>query len=114
MNNSLCIKIIEYLIYFLIGGFVAIICLYLSKNKKIKLLALLPGIPIVGIYGLLLTLKHKNDVNLFLQSLSKSVGLAFIFYTSILLINKVIKKILVSLFISLTMWFFLVYKIIFS
>ena len=106
------IKDYEFLIHFCIGGILATICFYCSKNNKTKLLAILPAMPTLGIYALLLTIKDNNDYNMYLITISKSILLAFVFYILILLIDKVIKKILVSLLISLIIWFFLTYKII--
>ena len=50
MNNTK----IDFLIHFIIGGLIVAIINYCSKNFKTKLVALIPAVPALGIYGLFL------------------------------------------------------------
>tara|TARA_B100000902_G_scaffold361776_1_gene379508 strand:+ start:2787 stop:3140 length:354 start_codon:yes stop_codon:yes gene_type:complete len=108
MNN---LDKLEFICYFIIGGFIIAIMNYFSKYNKTKYLALLPALPIVGIYGLLLILKNKKNYNEYLINISSFVFTCLLFYILIFIINKIIMNIYLSLIISLFIWFCLVYKL---
>ena len=85
----------DYVVHFLIGGFLFLFIHYYSKNNKTKLAAFIPAIPILGIYGLILNIQNKNKINIYLKSIIKFILLALLFYTSISLRQRLIYKPLV-------------------
>ena len=103
--------IYDFIVHFIIGGLIIAGINLLSKYGKTKYVALIPAIPALGIYGLLLTFKNKKDMNEYLLSISNFILLSLVFYMGIFAINKIIKKIFISLVISLIFWFILVIKI---
>ena len=106
MNNN-----IDFIIHFIIGGLLFGGINYFSKYKKNKLLALMPTIPVLGIYGLLLTIKNKNSLNEYLSNITNFILIALGFYILIFLINKILNKIFISLLISLIIWLIFIYKL---
>tara|TARA_B100000614_G_scaffold176786_1_gene157849 strand:- start:754 stop:1068 length:315 start_codon:yes stop_codon:yes gene_type:complete len=102
----------DYVVHFLIGGFLFLFIYYYSKNNKTKLAALIPAIPILGIYGLILNIQNKNKINIYLKSIIKFILLALLFYTSIFFIYKFINRIFISVITSLIIWLYLVYNIL--
>lgn len=102
----------DYVVHFLIGGFLFLFIHYYSKNNKTKLAALIPAIPILGIYGLILNIQNKNKTNIYLKSIIKFILLALLFYTSIFFIYKFINRIFISAITSLIIWLYLVYNIL--
>jgi len=105
------LEIYDFIIHFIIGGLIVGVINFLSKYGKTKYVALIPAIPAMGIYGLLLTFKNNEDMNEYLLRISNFVLLSLLFYVGIFAINKIIKKIFISLAISLIFWFILVIKI---
>tara|TARA_B100001142_G_C14037204_1_gene540608 strand:+ start:242 stop:577 length:336 start_codon:yes stop_codon:yes gene_type:complete len=101
----------DFIIHFIIGGLIIGGINFLSKYGKTKYVALIPAIPALGIYGLLLTFKNKKDMNEYLLSISNFILLSLVFYMTIFVINKIIKKIFISLAISLILWFIMIIKI---
>jgi uncharacterized membrane protein (GlpM family) len=101
---------IDFLIHFIIGGLIVGIINYCSKNFKTKFVALIPAVPAFGIYGLFLTVKDKKDLNEYLLNISNFILITLGFYMLIFVINKFIKRIFISLIISLLIWFLVVYK----
>lgn len=99
----------EIILHIFLGGLLFGIAHYLSKNKKDKLVALIPSIPILGIYGLLLTIKNKNNLKIYLSSILYFVFIGFVFYSLILIIYKFSNNILLSLSISIIVWITLIY-----
>lgn len=106
MNNTK----IDFLIHFIIGGLIVAIINYCSKHFKTKFVALIPAIPALGIYGLFLTVNDKKDLNDYLLNISNFILISLGFYMLIFIINKFIKRIFISLVISLLIWFLVVYK----
>lgn len=103
------LKNYEIILHIFLGGLLFGIAHYLSKNKKDKLVALIPSIPILGIYGLLLTIKNKNNLKIYLSSILYFVLIGFIFYSLIFIIYKFSNNILLSLSISIIVWITLIY-----
>ena len=109
MNKLINSNNLDYLIHFCIGGLLFIIIKYCSNNHLTKITALIPTIPILGIYGLFMCIKNKENLNTYLLNISNYILIALGFYILILIINKFIKKIFISLIISLIIWFIVVY-----
>lgn len=103
-------KNFDYFVHFLIGGFLFLFIHYFSKKNNTKLAALIPTIPILGIYGIILNSQNKNKINIYLKSIIKFVLLALLFYILIFCIYKFINIISISAIISFFIWFCLALK----
>jgi predicted nucleic acid-binding protein len=67
----------------------------------------MPTIPVLGIYGLLLSIKNKNNLNEYLSNITNFILITLGFYILIFLINKIF----ISLLISLIIWLIFIYKL---
>ena len=106
---------IEYLFYFILGGILFSSIHYFSSIKNNKICALLPTIPVVGIYTMLL-IKYNNKTeqsnvlcSKFLYNISRFIIYTLIFYILMLIILNYINHFFLSLIISLLLWTTLLY-----
>lgn len=107
----------EYIVYFILGGIVFSSIHYFSSIKNNKMCALIPTIPVVGIYSMLL-IKYNNKTkqtnvlcSKFLYNICHFVMYTLIFYLFMLILLNYSNNFPLSLIISLIIWLILVYFI---
>ncbi len=98
----------QYIIYSIIGAIIFPLMHYFSLNKKYKICALLPAIPLVGLTGLFFIIKNKGNINNYVLNHSRFLFTTLIMYIILTIVYYFTKKIYLSIFISFIIWFFLI------
>ena len=100
----------EYIVYFILGGIVFSSIHYFSSIKNNKMCALIPTIPVVGIYSMLL-IKYNNkneDTNILcsklLYNICHFVINTFLFYFLMLILLNYSNNFALSLIVSLIIY----------
>lgn len=108
LNNDFNI----YLIYFIIGGLLITTTYYFSKIKNNKFCALIPALPIVGLFGLLVTKINNNSCLEYLLYIIKFIIITLILYLIIYLLLIKTNNFRLSIFLGILIWLTILYIII--
>ncbi len=98
-----------YLLYASIGAVVVALIYHLSLQKKSKMCALIPAMPILGYCGLYFIVINDGNINDYLFNLIKYVIISIVLFSLILFFNKVLKNIILSTIISTIIWGIIIY-----
>ena len=94
----------EYLKHGLLGAVMFMISYHFSIEKKSTLTALVPAVPILGLYGLFITISNKNNIDNYLQKISIFISISLIFYLAVLFMYKKNKNIIIALSCGFLIW----------
>ena len=99
----------EYIVYSIIGAIIFPLIYYFSLNKKYKICALIPAIPLVGLTGLFFIIQNKGNINGYILNHCKFLSITISMYVILIITYHFIKNILFSIFIALMIWLSIVY-----
>ena len=94
----------DYLFHGIIGAILFMLTYHFSVNKYSTLTALVPAVPLAGMYGLyLINSKNGNVIN-YLTKISLFIMTALIFYVAILIVYIKSKNLLLALILGSLIW----------
>jgi uncharacterized membrane protein (GlpM family) len=97
-----------YLIYAFVGAILFTLIYHVSLIKNYKISAFIPTIPILGLFGLFLSIINKCNHILYIKNHIKFLLITTILYLSILFFNYFLNYSLnISLFFSIIIWLFI-------
>ena len=94
----------NYLFHGTIGAVLFMLTYHFSINKYSTITALLPAVPLAGLYGLYLIYSENGNVTNYLTKISLFIMTALIFYIAMLIIYKKTKNILLALIFGAFIW----------
>jgi len=104
--------IFEYVIRFMIGGTIITLIHYFGNKGNIKVLSLLPFIPIYFIFAYFYVCKNqKKNINNFLFNLLIFLSIYGLFVITILFIYNCFNNYLIAPIIGYLIWFLLVFSV---
>ena len=93
-----------YIYYALIGAILFPLLYYLSLQKKYKFCALIPTIPVLGLFGLfMISINNKSNIKDYIKNHIIFIITTIIFYLVVLSFYNIF-SIYISLFIGLLVW----------
>lgn len=96
-----------YLFYIIVGLIAIMLIYYFSINNKYKLCALIPTIPVIGLFGLLLAFNNKENTKHYIKFHIKFLITTLIFYSIILFLITYNFPLLNSVLIAIIFWIFI-------
>ena len=94
----------DYLFHGIIGAILFMLTYHFSVNKYSTLTALVPAVPLAGMYGLyLINSKNGNVIN-YLTKISLFIMTALIVYVAILIVYIKSKNLLLALILGSLIW----------
>ncbi len=103
------INYIQYILYSLIGAILFPLMYHFSLNNKYKICTLIPTIPILGLTGLFFIINKKGNINGYINKHVQFLLCTLTMYLILLTIYYFTKKIFLSIFLALIIWFIIVY-----
>jgi uncharacterized membrane protein (GlpM family) len=94
----------NYLFHGILGAILFMLTYHFSVNKYSTLTALLPAIPLAGMYGLYLIYSKNGNVINYLTKISLFIMTALIFYVAILIVYIKSKNLLLALILGGLIW----------
>ena len=94
----------DYLFHGILGAILFILTYHFSVNKYSTLTALLPAVPLAGIYGLYLIYSENGNIKNYLTKISLFIMTALIFYIAILIVYIKSKNLLLALILGALIW----------
>jgi len=104
MKIELPKNLINYLIHGTIGAILFMLTYHFSVNKYSTITALLPAVPLAGLYGLYLIYNENSNIKNYLTKISIFIATALIFYVVMLIIYTKTKNILLALIVGAFIW----------
>lgn len=93
-----------YLIHAIAGALLLPILYYYSLKKNSLICALIPTIPILGLYGLYCTVDNNGNIDKYLKNITIFGLLYALFFLLIIFLYNNTKDIVSSAIISLVLW----------
>jgi len=93
-----------YLLHSIVGAILLPILYYYSLKKNSLICALIPTIPILGLYGLYCTIDNNGNINKYLKNITIFGLLYALFFLLIIFLYNNTKDIVSSAIISLVLW----------
>ena len=114
LENS---KNLNYIMHFIFGGIMFTLIYYFSQTKQFKICALIPSIPVLGLYSLFLILinhysSERQKVLNYLIYKFKFISLVLLFYILIYILYLLTNKINFSISVAFIIWMLLAYLLI--
>lgn len=94
----------DYLFHGMLGAILFMLTYHFSVNKYSTLTALLPAVPLAGMYGLYLIYSENGNVKNYLTKISLFIMTALIFYIAILIVYIKSKNLLLALILGALIW----------
>ena len=98
-----------YVLYSLIGAILFPLMYHFSLNNKYKICSLIPTIPILGITGLFFIINNNGNINSYINKHMQFLLCTLTMYLILLTIYYFTKKIFLSIFLALLIWFGIIY-----
>lgn len=93
-----------YLLHAIVGAILLPILYYYSLKKNSLICALIPTIPILGLYGLYCTVDNNGNIDKYLKNITIFGLLYALFFLLIIFLYNNTKDIVSSAIISLVLW----------
>jgi len=93
-----------YLIHAIAGALLLPILYYYSLKKNSLMCALIPTIPVLGLYGLYCTVDNNGNIDKYLKNITIFGVLYALFFLLIIFLYNNTKDIVSSAIISLVLW----------
>ena len=103
---------IVYAFYGILGIILLTTLYYFSLQKKYKICALIPAIPIIGLSGLFFVVNNNGIYKNYVTNHIKFLLITIFFYILMLIINLLIKNLIISIISALIIWLLIVYKFV--
>ena len=94
----------DYLFHGMLGAILFMLTYHFSVNKYSTLTALLPAVPLAGMYGLYLIYSENGNVKNYLTKISLFIMTSLIFYIAILIVYIKSKNLLLALILGALIW----------
>ena len=94
----------DYLFHGILGAILFMLTYHFSVNKYSTLTALLPAVPLAGMYGLYLIYSENGNIKNYLTKISLFIMTALIFYVAILIVYIKSKNLLLALILGGLIW----------
>ena len=103
----------RYLFQFILGGTLFVLIYHFSKKNNTVISSIIPALPIVFLTGFFYLTYFNADVNNYIKNCIYTFGSDVIFFIIFyILANNILKNILFSFIISITLYFILLYFLI--
>jgi uncharacterized membrane protein (GlpM family) len=94
-----------YIIHAIAGALLLPILYYYSLKKNSLMCALIPTIPVLGLYGLYCTVDRNGDIDKYLKNITTFGVIYALFFLMTICLYKFTNDIVLSSILSLIVWF---------